>query len=272
MTEVNEIMSGTINEKLHHIQQNLKAPKNKHNAFGNYEYRSLEGILEGVKPLLKETGCTIVIKDSIELFGDRVFMKATAILSDGSDTIKNTSYAEHARDKKGMDLSQVTGSASSYARKYACNGLFAIDDNQDADDMDNRVEKHHNGKDIIPGKVTQDQSIKMDRYARDPKTTNEDKIMLKEIAKAGYIITETEANIIIADVEIGRDKNKIAPKKDQDQLAELLKSNIESKDEDLSKKATAQLKWLDKEKWTVNNIERVYQSLNKKENTNGVRK
>jgi len=267
-----EIMAGTIDEKLHHIQQNLKAPKNKTNNFGNYKYRNLEGILEGIKPLLKETGCTVVIKDSLKLLGDRLFIKATVYLSDGNGTIESIAYAEHARDKKGMDKSQITGSTSSYARKYACNGLFAIDDTEDADSMDNRVEKHHNGKDVIPGKVTQDQSIKMDRYSRDPKTNEEDKIVLKEIAKAGYMISKMEANIIIADVEAGRDKNMIAPKKDQDKLAKMLKSNIESEDENLSKKATSQLKWLDKNKWTVNNIERVNQSLNKKENTNGVRK
>ena len=127
----------TLQECLNYIQVNLKAPKNMHNSFGNYKYRNLEGILEGLKPLLEETGCIVSITDSIEVLGDRYYIKATASIIKGDDTIECDGWARESEDKKGMDLSQITGSTSSYARKYAMNGLFAIDDVQDADSMDN---------------------------------------------------------------------------------------------------------------------------------------
>jgi len=128
----------SLQECLNYIQVNLKAPKNMHNSFGNYKYRNLEGILEGLKPLLEETGCIITITDSIELLGERYYIVATASLKKGDDVISCEGWARESEDKKGMDLSQITGSTSSYARKYAMNGLFAIDDVQDADSMDNR--------------------------------------------------------------------------------------------------------------------------------------
>jgi hypothetical protein len=109
-----------------------------HNSFGNYKYRNLEGILEGLKPLLEETGCIITITDSMELLGERYYIVATASLKKGDDVISCEGWARESEDKKGMDTSQITGSTSSYARKYAMNGLFAIDDVQDADSMDNR--------------------------------------------------------------------------------------------------------------------------------------
>ena len=129
--------SKTLQECLNHIQVNLKAPKNMHNNYGNYKYRNLEGIFEGLKPLLKETGCTITITDHIECIGDRHYIVATASLRKGDETTSCQGWARESLDKKGMDLSQITGSTSSYARKYACNGLFAIDDVADADSMDN---------------------------------------------------------------------------------------------------------------------------------------
>ena len=129
--------SKTLQECLNHIQVNLKAPKNMTNNFGGYKYRNLEGIFEGLKPLLKETGCTITITDHIECIGDRHYIVATASLRKGDEVISSQGWARESLDKKGMDLSQITGSTSSYARKYACNGLFAIDDVADADSMDN---------------------------------------------------------------------------------------------------------------------------------------
>ena len=128
----------SLQECLNYIQVNLKAPKNMVNSFGNYKYRNLEGILEGLKPLLEETGCIITITDSMELLGERYYIVATASLKKGDDVISCEGWARESEDKKGMDLSQITGSTSSYARKYAMNGLFAIDDVQDADSMDNR--------------------------------------------------------------------------------------------------------------------------------------
>lgn len=121
-----------IYEELSRIQKELKAPKGQFNKFGNYKYRSCEDILEAVKPLLGK--CCLTISDEILLIGDRFYVKATARLAlSNDDYIENSALAREALDKKGMDESQITGASSSYARKYALNGLFAIDDTKDAD-------------------------------------------------------------------------------------------------------------------------------------------
>lgn len=125
-----------IYEKLTLIQNELKAPKNQYNSFGKYKYRSCEDILEGLKPVLKKYKATLYISDSIEMIGDRIYVKAEASLIDcenQAECISNTAYARESDDKRGMDASQVTGATSSYARKYALNGLFLIDDTKDAD-------------------------------------------------------------------------------------------------------------------------------------------
>ena len=122
-----------LTTKLGEVQHRLKAPKGQTNTFGHYRYRSCEDILEAVKPLLHETGLTLTLSDDVVAVGDRVYVKATASITDGTDTTSNTAYAREAETKKGMDDSQVTGTASSYARKYALNGLFLIDDTRDAD-------------------------------------------------------------------------------------------------------------------------------------------
>lgn len=124
-------------EKIVAIQSELKAPKGQYNSFGKYNYRSCEDILEGVKPLLAKHGLVLTIRDGIELIGDRFYVKATAIITDGKEQLSTDAYARESADKKGMDASQVTGATSSYARKYALNGLLAIDDTKDADTMDN---------------------------------------------------------------------------------------------------------------------------------------
>ena len=122
-------------EKLIAVQNELKAPKDKHNTFGNYNYRSCEGILEAVKPLLKKYGLMLMVYDSIEKIGDRFYIKATAYLEDTESErfLSCSGFAREDDSKKGMDAAQVTGSSSSYARKYALNGLFLIDDTKDAD-------------------------------------------------------------------------------------------------------------------------------------------
>lgn len=124
-----------LREKLSLIQSKLIAPKNQYNSFGKYKYRSCEDILEGLKPLLAETKTALTISDDIVLVGDRIYVKATAILHDteGDEVVSNVAFAREPEDKKGSDASQVTGATSSYARKYALNGLFAIDDTKDAD-------------------------------------------------------------------------------------------------------------------------------------------
>lgn len=128
--------------RLRCVQRDLKAPKNQYNSFGKYRYRSCEDILEGVKPILQEYGCTIVLSDTIEQIGDRFYVKATATFfdCDTGESVSNTAYARESDDKKGMDASQITGTASSYARKYALNGLLLIDDTKDADTDENRNE------------------------------------------------------------------------------------------------------------------------------------
>ena len=127
--------------KLKEIQASLKAPKGQFNGFGKYKYRSCEDIVEAVKPLLDKHGLALVISDEIQLIGDRYYVKATAQII-GEETYTATAYAREPAEKKGMDASQITGMASSYARKYALNGLFAIDDTKDADTMDNSEVKH----------------------------------------------------------------------------------------------------------------------------------
>ena len=126
-----------IYEKLLAIQEELSVPKNQHNGFGNYNYRSCEDILEKVKPLCKKNHVVLKLYDELECIGDRYYVKAVAELinyeADGIERIFTTAYAREEESKKGMDGSQVTGASSSYARKYALNGLFCIDDVKDSD-------------------------------------------------------------------------------------------------------------------------------------------
>lgn len=140
-----------IYNKLHDIQTQLKAPKNQFNQFGKYSYRSCEDILEAVKPLLN--GLVLLLSDDIIQIGDRYYVKATATLTDGKDTISNPAHAREEADKKGMDASQLTGATSSYARKYALAGLFLLDDNKDADTMDNKKTEKPTFKETTPPKV-----------------------------------------------------------------------------------------------------------------------
>ncbi len=130
-----------ISNILAKIQSGLKANKGQTNKFGGYSYRSCEDILESVKPLLRENGASLVISDEIVMVGDRIYVKATGRLTVGEESIESTAFAREPEAQKGMSPSQVTGSASSYARKYALNGMFAIDDSKDDPDMrDNREE------------------------------------------------------------------------------------------------------------------------------------
>ena len=116
------------------IQQGLKAPKGQRNSFGNYNYRSCEDIMEAVKPLLKSTSCVLIIKDEVVQVGERIYIKATALLTNADEKQAFAyAFAREPLTKKGMDEAQITGATSSYARKYALNGLFCIDDTKDAD-------------------------------------------------------------------------------------------------------------------------------------------
>jgi len=130
-----------LEAKLVAIQQTLNAPKGQTNAFGKYRYRSCEDILEALKTPLGVENCGIVLSDEIIMVGDRIYVEASATLidGDGDDPITMKALAREPQMKKGMDDAQLTGATSSYARKYALNGLFAIDDCKDADTMDNRA-------------------------------------------------------------------------------------------------------------------------------------
>ena len=125
----------SIHEKLLRVQMGLKAPKNQYNSFGRYHYRSCEDILEAVKPLLGDNGLVLSISDEVVAIADRIYIKAIATLTncENGTHIENVAYAREEDVKKGMDAAQITGATSSYARKYALNGLFCIDDVKDAD-------------------------------------------------------------------------------------------------------------------------------------------
>lgn len=137
MSDTNKPIS--LRAKLSGIQGSLKAPKGQVNKFGGYNYRSAEDILNAVKPLLGEWGCSLIVTDDITEVAGRVYVKASATLldNDSDQVLASHAFARETESKKGMDDAQVTGSASSYARKYSLNGLFCIDDTKDPDTMDN---------------------------------------------------------------------------------------------------------------------------------------
>ena len=140
----------SVYDALFEIQQELDVPKNQWNDFGGYYYRNLEDIQEAVKPILKKHKAILILFDEVVLVGDRNYVKATAKLSVGNESVTGEGYARESFSKKGMDESQITGAASSYARKYALNGLFALDDVKDADNMDNRQKPDQEPQDDKP--------------------------------------------------------------------------------------------------------------------------
>lgn len=137
-------MASSIRTKLMKIQTEIKAPKNLYNSFGKYKYRNAEGICEAVKPYLAKHNCSLVLTDDIIEVGGRIYVKATAILKDidTDSDICVSAMARESMEKKGMDESQITGTASSYARKYALNGLFLLDDTKDADTDEYHEQTH----------------------------------------------------------------------------------------------------------------------------------
>lgn len=160
-------------KELMNIQQELKAPKNNFNQFGKYKYRSAEGILEAVKPLLGKYGCTLIITDEVQFIGARYYIKATVTLKNGQGGVVSVSaLAREEETKKGMDASQITGTASSYARKYALNGLFAIDDTKDADALN-----------TTPEYTQVDDMQKALQKVAEAKTRDELKIVWQDFAK-----------------------------------------------------------------------------------------
>lgn len=202
-------------KELIEIQKELKVHKSQVNKFGNYNYRSCEDILEAVKPLCIKHNCLLTLSDEIVMLGDRFYIKATATIraehlpdieieGKGTMVVANcdrvfsvSAYAREAETKKGMDASQITGSASSYARKYALNGLFCIDDTKDADTMDNTVPlmtTHQKGtlRDYMAGFKKEDNFEAMEHLQKHLDNKN---------------LTEFEAGKVISDIKKYLEKN-----------------------------------------------------------------
>lgn len=192
-----------ISKALIAIQSELKAPKNQYNSFGKYKYRSAEDILEAVKPLLKTHNANLYMSDEIIAVADRIYLKTTATFTDNDgNTIQTSACARESLDKKGMDDSQITGTASSYARKYCLNGLFLIDDTKDADTDEYKQQttakkEEQDGRptfDEIRAKLkTLDNSFKINNYAKEiaPYFTTE-----KQKAIIAQMFTERRAEVI----------------------------------------------------------------------------
>ena len=173
-------------ELLHKIQKELKAPKNQRNSFGNYNYRSCEDIVEAVKHHLTD-GATLVLNDEIVLVGTRYYVKATATLTCGQETASTTAYAREEETKKGMDAAQITGAASSYARKYALNALLLIDDTKDPDTQDNTKEVVKTVADkraVIKSKLVE--------LGKTPATVAEAKATIKELTGMDFDVKNYE--------------------------------------------------------------------------------
>lgn len=184
----------SIYKKLTIIQNELKAPKGQYNSFGKYSYRSCEDILEALKPLLYKQELSLYIHDSIESIGDRYYIKATCVLVSGEETISISAYAREEESKKGMDGAQVTGSSSSYARKYALNGLFLIDDTKDMD-TDEYKKQTESADGSTNGCLSEKQIKRLYAVAKDCGFSAEDikksirkknKASAKELTKAEY--------------------------------------------------------------------------------------
>ena len=187
-------------KKLVSVQSKLKAPKSNYNSFGKYKYRSCEDILEAVKPLLQAEGCTLHISDEVVLIGDRYYIKATATFMDceTAASVSVSALAREAADKKGQDDSQVTGTASSYARKYALNGLFLIDDTKDAD-----TDEYTNATKAEPLATDAEKKTFMDRC----KQLGVDyRSILKQVGVSGQMTKEQhgKALIVLKEIEEGR--------------------------------------------------------------------
>lgn len=189
-------------KKLIEIQKELKAPKGQFNKFGNYKYRSCEDILEAVKPLCAKQGVQLTVSDELVLIGERYYIKATAKVTDGSETVEVNAYAREEENKKGMDASQITGTASSYARKYALNGLFCIDDTKDAD-TDEFAAKTGKGK-LEEEKLKTVASNKSSARNRVIKAAQERGMTMAEVAKDYNLngnTTEARFEEVLKDLE-----------------------------------------------------------------------
>lgn len=175
-------------ELLSKIQKELRAPKNQRNNFGNYNYRSCEDIVEAVKPFLTE-GATLVLNDEIVLIGTRYYVKATATLTSGSESVSTTAYAREEETKKGMDGAQITGAASSYARKYSLNALLLIDDQKDADTQDNTKDEK---APKTPAAKKDEIKAKLAELGKTPKTVKEAQDIIRELTGLEFDVKNYE--------------------------------------------------------------------------------
>ena len=166
-------------KELLQIQSELKAPKGQFNAYGKYKYRSCEDILEAVKPILKKCNCTLLLSDSLVYIGDRYYIKATATLVNAEGkSVSTEAYAREEETKKGMDASQITGASSSYARKYALNGLLCIDDNKDSDTTNTG-----DNSPAAPAKVSKEDNTEVEKAIAEINAAKSKDELVKAIAK-----------------------------------------------------------------------------------------
>lgn len=189
-------------KELNTIQSLLKAPKDQYNKFGNYKYRNCEDILEAVKPLLFSQSCTLTISDEIVMIGTRYYVRATATIKNANgETEMTTAYAREDESKKGMDASQITGSTSSYARKYALNGLFCIDDTKDSDSLNNECQSNNqlekDNRKLLPKDKFNDKDLMKWIYQKLEKAKSENKrLSLSNLIEKYYKVTQNDITVI----------------------------------------------------------------------------
>lgn len=189
-------------KELNTIQSLLKAPKEQYNKFGNYKYRNCEDILEAVKPLLFSQSCTLTISDEIVMIGTRYYVRATATIKNANgETETTTAYAREDESKKGMDASQITGSTSSYARKYALNGLFCIDDTKDSDSLDNECQSNNqlekDNRKLLPKDKFNNEDLMKWIYKELEKAKSENKrLSLSNLIEKYYKVTQNDITVI----------------------------------------------------------------------------
>lgn len=189
-------------KELNTIQSLLKAPKEQYNKFGNYKYRNCEDILEAVKPLLFSQSCTLTISDEIVMIGTRYYVRATATIKNANgETETTTAYAREDESKKGMDASQITGSTSSYARKYALNGLFCIDDTKDSDSLNNECQSNNqlekDNRKLLPKDKFNNEDLMKWIYKELEKAKSENKrLLLSDLIEKYYKVTQNDITVI----------------------------------------------------------------------------
>lgn len=189
-------------KELNTIQSLLKAPKDQYNKFGNYKYRNCEDILEAVKPLLFSQSCTLTISDEIVMIGTRYYVRATATIKNANgETEMTTAYAREDESKEGMDASQITGSTSSYARKYALNGLFCIDDTKDSDSLNNECQSNNqlekDNRKLLPKDKFNDEDLMEWIYQKLEKAKSENKrLSLSNLIEKYYKVTQNDITVI----------------------------------------------------------------------------